>query len=71
MSAKAAVTPACSPSQYHRASRPPANSTTPVVTTTGKAATPMIGLGKPRRAAWADSITLPQLRTGLMLQVGT
>ncbi len=31
----------------------------------------MTGLGKPSSAACADSITLPQLSTGLMLQDGT
>ena len=49
----------------------PPSSAAPVATTTGKAATPMIGFGKPSREACADSMIEPQLMIGLMLQVGT
>ena len=39
--------------------------------TTAKPAMPISGLGKPNTDAWWVSITDPQDKTGLMLQVGT
>ena len=36
-----------------------------------KPATPMIGLGNPNASAWSVRMTDPQLRMGLMLQLGT
>ena len=41
-----------------------------MVSTIGKAATPMIGFGNPNTDAWSVVMTDPQLMIGLMLHGG-
>ncbi len=62
--------PAQSPSHIHLGGRSPARSITPNVMTTGKAATPMKGLGKPNSSPCQLSITAPHVTIGLKLQDG-
>lgn len=42
----------------------------PTVTTMAKPATPMIGFGNPNASDWSVFMIDPQLRIGLMLQLG-
>ena len=64
-------TPACVSSQNQRLKVPPANRAAPMAVNAAKPAIPRNGLGKPKASAWGVIITEPQLRIGLILQLGT
>src|SRR5690606_1584231 len=65
------VVPPRSVSQYQRGRRAPSSTTAPVVMTTGKAAIPMSGLGKPSSEPCQESIASPQSSSALRLHDGT
>ena len=68
--AMAAVAPPCSASQHQTGSAVRPSSRAPIAATTGKVASPMIGLGKPRTSDCAVRMIEPHERTASMLQLG-
>src|SRR5690625_3459160 len=65
------VTPACRPIQNQGRNRAPAIIAAPTVMTAPKPTRPISGLMNPKALACSSPITVPQLMTGLMLQLGT